>query len=142
VSLEELDTALGPGGGLRIVNHWATWCSGCVEELPELGRLHRTLGDRVQFLGLSWERFQTTVSMDQSLKDLAETMERHGLRWPTLVLNDGVKPETFFAQLELECQTVPQTWLVDDSGRVLFQVEAVLDAAAVDEIVSKVEALG
>ena len=33
-------------GKVRLVNLWATWCSPCLTELPELNRLQQTYGDQ------------------------------------------------------------------------------------------------
>ncbi len=40
-----------------IVNFWATWCKPCVEEMPDLQRLHEAYPD-VQFLGIGVDRAQ------------------------------------------------------------------------------------
>ena len=53
-----LQSALFKGGRPLLVNHWATWCDGCVEELPELVELHSQIADKVDFLGVSWDGFQ------------------------------------------------------------------------------------
>ena len=58
VELGELQALLGEGRGLRVVNHWATWCDPCVEELPLLADLHARLGERAAFLGVSWDLFE------------------------------------------------------------------------------------
>jgi thiol-disulfide isomerase/thioredoxin len=141
LGLNELKEHLAPGGGLRLVNHWATWCSSCVEELPELGRLHRAIGDRVRFIGVSWDRFQPGGSIEECRAAIGAMMTEHQLRWPTLVLDDTVRPSDFFEQLKMSCQTVPQSWLIDDDGVVLERLEVALDAEAVDALIARVEAL-
>ena len=140
--LDGLSTALGPGGGLRLVNHWATWCSGCVEELPELRRLYARVGQRVRFIGLSWDRFQAAGSMEDSQQEIRALMAKHDLPWSTLVLSDDVDPDGFFAHLEMTCQTVPQTWVVDDKGVVLERLEGVLGAEEVDALARRLEERG
>ena len=41
--LEQLAAHLGPNGGVRVVNHWATWCIPCIEEFGDLKDLHAGL---------------------------------------------------------------------------------------------------
>jgi cytochrome c biogenesis protein CcmG, thiol:disulfide interchange protein DsbE len=35
-----------------LVNIWASWCTPCQEETPDLVRAHATWGDRVRFIGV------------------------------------------------------------------------------------------
>ncbi|WP_417234566.1 redoxin domain-containing protein [Arthrobacter sp.] len=39
-------------GKYRVVNFWASTCTACVGEMPELEKAHRQLGDAVAFLGI------------------------------------------------------------------------------------------
>jgi peroxiredoxin len=56
-------------GRIVIVNFWATWCPPCVEELPSLERLHRTLSpEGVVVLG---------VSVDEDEAVLRQFVEQH-----------------------------------------------------------------
>ena len=133
--------ALGSGEGLRIVVHWATWCSGCIEEMPELHRLHAALGERVQFFGISWDRFQASGTIEDSQRAIRQQMVKHSLQWPTLLLSDAVRPESFFRELEMECQTVPQTWLIDNSGAIIERVTIALTKETTDDLIARVGAL-
>jgi len=36
-----------------VINFFASWCPNCIAEMPEFERVHRLLGDRVAFLGVS-----------------------------------------------------------------------------------------
>lgn len=38
---------------LRLVNVWATWCIPCVEEMPDLQLIQKTLGKDLQIVGIS-----------------------------------------------------------------------------------------
>ena len=35
-----------------VVNFWASWCSACIKEMPDLQQVYASAADRVQFLGL------------------------------------------------------------------------------------------
>ena len=141
VNLSALDSALGPGS-FRVVNHWATWCDGCVEEMPELARLKNVLGDCVEFFGISWDRFQPLDEMDATKSAIRHVMAQAGASWPTLVLDDSVVPEELFERWKMEVHTIPQTWLVDAKGNIVERVEHVMTASMVDELATKIRELG
>ena len=141
VNLSALASALGPGR-LRVVNHWATWCDGCVEEMPELARLQNALGDDVEFVGVSWDRFQPLEGMGATKSAIRDVMEQAGASWPTLVLDDSVVPEELFERWKMQVHTIPQTWVVDDRGMIVERVEHVMTAAMVDELATKIRELG
>src|SRR5690242_17181569 len=40
-------------GKVVLVNFWATWCPPCREEIPELLKLKKEYGDRLEIIGIS-----------------------------------------------------------------------------------------
>ena len=40
-------------GKVVVLNYWATWCIPCRSEIPEFNRVHKDLGQNVQFVGIS-----------------------------------------------------------------------------------------
>ena len=117
-----------------LVNHWATWCTGCVDELPALVDLrerHRVLLD---IIGVGWEGFQG-AGPDEQLRSVERVANEHGIDWPTLVF-DGAA-EVLFEGLGLEVHTIPQTHLYSADGELLASFHEALDEAAV----SRIEAL-
>src|SRR5690606_14476110 len=40
-----------------VVNFWATWCSPCLKEMPELSALH-TMREHVSVVGLAYEEIE------------------------------------------------------------------------------------
>jgi len=126
----------GPGK-LRLVNHWATWCEGCIQELHLLVDLHSELDSDVEFVGISWEGFEGGM-LGQDLIDEVRSYSRlHGLSWGSLLV-DAPPPE-FFDRLGMECHTVPQVWLVDTTGKVIHRVEKVLAAEDLQELQSLID---
>ena len=110
--------ACAPDGRLKLVNHWATWCDGCVEELPDLVRLHRDFGDRVDFVSVSWEAFSLHDSVGAAVAATEGACRESGIAWPNVVF-DGT-PEELFSGLELPDDKIPQTAVLDAAGRVVF----------------------
>jgi len=135
---DALKDAISGPGGLRLVNHWATWCDGCVEELPLLLELHERIGDRVEFIGVSWDGFQGSLSGEDLLEEVRSVSVEHGLLWESLVVD--MEPEGFFSALDLSCQTIPQVWLVNESGSVFFRLETVMNRAAMERLMGALTA--
>jgi thiol-disulfide isomerase/thioredoxin len=124
---------------LRLVNHWATWCDGCVEELPLLVALHGRIGEQVEFIGVSWDGFQGGLDSVSLIAEVARFSQQQGLPWESLVV--GLGPDALFDALEMRCHTVPQVWLIDAQGKIILRFEDVLTAADVAEIDERVKAM-
>ena len=122
-----------------LVNHWATWCEGCVEELPMLIALHSRIGDRVDFLGVSWDGFQGAGDAQQLCRWVESFALTQGLPWDSLLVD--AEPSELFARLAMECRTVPQLWLIDSMGEVVHRVEQILDEELLAELHRAVESL-
>ena len=135
-SLDELHAAVFGPGQLRLVNHWATWCSGCVDELSLLVALHEAVGSEVEFLGVSWEGFDGGLLGEDLLDEVQAASTIHGLRWPSLLIE--APPPEFFDRFNLDCQTIPQVWLVDGEGTVLHRIEQALEPIDVDDLKDRI----
>jgi cytochrome c biogenesis protein CcmG, thiol:disulfide interchange protein DsbE len=74
-----------------LINFWATWCTACVAEIPELIALQQELGDRVTILGVV----------------LDGVPDEHGLPGGEESAEDGGKPaQAFQTILEKVARTV------------------------------------
>jgi len=96
-------------GKVVVLNFWATWCPPCVEEMPSLERLHRTLGPE----GLA----VVAVSTDEDEAELRRFVSSHGLTVP--VLRD---PGGRIASGGYRTTGYPETFVLDRSGVVLEHV--------------------
>ena len=125
MDVAELKALLGPSSRTRIVNHWATWCDPCIEELPHLIALHRALGSSVEMLGISWDLFEGGV-----LKGAAQKVEAfsegQGLTWGSALVT--APPEVFFGALDIDWQRIPQTWIIAPDGTITRRIEGLIDA--------------
>jgi cytochrome c biogenesis protein CcmG, thiol:disulfide interchange protein DsbE len=92
-------------GQVVLVNFWATWCPPCVEEMPSLERLHRTLGpEGLVVLG---------VAVDHEDKTVQDFVTRHGVTFP--ILRD---PEAHIAAA-YRTTGYPETFLIGRDGTVM-----------------------
>jgi thiol-disulfide isomerase/thioredoxin len=127
--LAAIRAALVPRGRPLLVNHWATWCEGCVEELPALVALAARTRDRADFVGIGWELFSGWREPGPALAAVAEYAADEGLTWPTLVF-DG-EPEDLFAGLGLAVPHIPQTFLLAADGGTLLHFAGALGSAEI-----------
>ena len=114
-----------------IVNHWATWCDPCLEELPELRSLQSSLGDDVLLLGVGWDLFEGG-SPPQTLEKVAQFMEEHQLDYPCWVVSD--EPEVFFSTLALDWQKIPQTLVIAPNGQVVKNINGLITPVILAEL--------
>jgi phage shock protein E len=137
--LEQIELALGPASRPRLVIHWATWCEGCIEELPLLTQLHRRFRDQVDFVGLSWDGFQAGLEGPELLEQVRSVSSLHQLDWPSMVVT--AQAEALFSALKITVQTVPQIWLISADGEVQHRHEEVLTEEMLPTLILQLKAL-
>ncbi|HMJ74936.1 MAG TPA: redoxin domain-containing protein [Iamia sp.] len=122
---------LGGGDDVRIsdyrgqpvvVNFWASWCLACVEEMPDLQRVHESLGDQVAFLGVN-------------VRDAPEAATRMVAR--TGVTYDLVRDEDGALARALEVTTFPTTFLIDADGTIVDMARREISAERLCEKVNQ-----
>ena len=95
-------------GKVVMVHFWATWCPPCVEEMPMLEQLYRSLGS-TDFRILA-------VSVDEGgASAVAEFMQRNKLSIPAL-LDPGKSVAGLYGTFKF-----PETYIVDGRGIVKFK---------------------
>ena len=139
VGLVGLKMGLEPRGRPLIVNHWATWCDGCVRELPDLAVLRRDTKSLADFVAVGWEGFSGPGSPSDWIERVDSISREHGVDWSTMVF-EGT-PDELFEGLSVSKTTIPQTWVLDSSGRIVLQVHSELTLADIEAIKAKIEEL-
>jgi peroxiredoxin len=95
-------------GKVVMVHFWATWCPPCVEEMPTLEQLYRSLRARdVEILAVSVDEGGAGV--------VAAFMQRHGLSLPVL-LDPGRSIAGRYGTFKF-----PETYIVDRQGVVTYK---------------------
>ena len=95
-------------GKVVMVHFWATWCPPCVEEMPMIEQLYRSLGS-TDFKILA-------VSVDEGgAGAVAEFMQRNGLSLPAL-LDPGRSVAGLYGTFKF-----PETYILDRRGVVKYK---------------------
>lgn len=102
---------------LTMLNVWTTWCSPCIQEMPDLGEIGRELADQgVQLVGVVFDAVnEGTGEPDAERIELAKTIvEKTGADYQMIVpdeaLNEGVLGNIL---------GFPTTYFIDSEGNVV-----------------------
>jgi len=91
-----------------VVNFWATWCSPCLKEMPELSQLH-TNNETIEVIGLAYEEIEHAqmveflthhlvsypIAIIDPFAPLAEIAPPRGLPMTLLIAPNGVLMQQF-----------------------------------------------
>jgi thiol-disulfide isomerase/thioredoxin len=132
--LEAVQARLAPGGGMRVVNVWATWCQPCVDELPEFVALHAAqLHQGIQVIGISMDLAVPgdPTTIEARVRDF---LRNRGIGFENLLYTGNV--HSLLEAFDLP-GSIPCTLVIGDGGEILWrhegrttrdQVEAALSA--------------
>ena len=106
-------------GKIFIVHFWATWCPPCVDEIPALSRF--------------WDKYRTredvelyAISVDKDWKTIDDFMAKNPSTIP-LFHDPGAATAKRFGTTQY-----PETYIINDKGRVLFRVQGAVDWSDAD----------
>lgn len=91
-------------GNWVVVNYWATWCTPCIKEIPDLSAFAASRED-VRVIGLAYEEIE--------LDELRAFLERVPAGYPIAVIDVYNPPADFDTPRGL-----PLTFLLDPHGRI------------------------
>lgn len=111
-------------GKVTVLNIWATWCGPCRKEMPSLQVLHQKFQER----GLEVVGVNVDAPQADQLKRIQELTQRLGIDY-TILLD----PEQKFVRT-FRTIGVPQTLLIDRSGRILRHWRGAFDPMAADVV--------
>ncbi len=90
-----------------VVNFWATWCTPCLAEIPDLAALDKKRDD-VDVIGLAYEEIERL--------DMEAFLKKHPISYPMAVLDVYKPPADFDTPPGL-----PMTYLIAPDGKVAKQ---------------------
>lgn len=106
-------------GKVVLVHFWATWCPPCVEELPQLEKLYRSLqGKDLEILAVSVD--------DNADRSVTPFLAKHKVSFPVLFDPGGVVARKYGTI------KFPETYVLDRSGMVRFKVIGPLEWTSQD----------
>lgn len=108
----ELDQSMLQDHTLTMVNVWATFCTPCINEMPDLGTLAQEYEDQgVQIVGLVSDVLDMEGNLDPDQLDLArEIVDSTAADYTHLV------PSEDLYGLLYQISSVPTTFFVDETG--------------------------
>lgn len=104
---------------LTLVNVFATWCSPCVEEMPELEALRKEYADKGIKLGIVGVVMdtKTTSGVDEGAVERAQALAKNsGANFPFLMPDDGEMNGRLTG-----IQAYPETFFVDKDGNIVSE---------------------
>ncbi len=107
-------------GSWVLVNFFATWCAGCVNEHPELVELERWGAERGDLELVS-------VVFNDPVDRVEDFFAERGGTWP--VLNNPAVP------VDYQVAQIPETFLVSPAGQVVLHVEGEVAAREVIAVI-------
>ena len=96
-------------GKITVLSFWATWCSPCKKELDAIAEVYEDWQDEYDM-----ELVAITIDTRRALAKVSPMVETKG--WEYVVLSDVNQN----LQNALNFQTVPQTYLLDQAGNIVY----------------------
>jgi thiol-disulfide isomerase/thioredoxin len=138
VEADGLRAALVPNGKPLVVNHWATWCDPCADELPRLVRAAAGVADLGEFVGVSWDLFDHPGRPSAIARKVAQIADGAGVGYGNVLFTG--KPAELFEICGLDVELVPQTLVIATDGRVVWHKAGVIEHDDVFPLINAVKA--
>ena len=129
IELPDIEKKLRHGeewmGKVVVVNHWATWCPPCREEIPMLiDYQENRRGEGVQIIGIAHDMLDTTRGYGDQI----------GINYPSLVAITG-GADLLQSQGNQNAGALPYTAIFDRNGNLTTTRLGKLTAQELDELV-------
>ena len=105
-----------------VVNFWATWCSPCLKEMPELSALD-AMREHVEVIGLAYE--------DIDVAAMREFLDSHPVVYPIAIVDVYDPPADFATPRGL-----PMTYLIAPDGKVAERFLGPVTATDIEQVIA------
>lgn len=101
---------------LTMVNVFTTWCTPCINEIPDLQKLQENMKDQnVQVVGIVLDGIGSDGKADKEAVEKAKLLaERTGASYPFLIPDSG-----YMNGRLANIEAVPETFFVDKNGNIV-----------------------
>ena len=101
---------------LTMVNVFATWCSPCIREIPDLQKLRDEMADQgVNVVGIVLYGVDISGNVDEEAVEKAKILaEETGAVYPFLIPD-----EEYLNGILFDVEAVPKTFFVDKNGNIV-----------------------
>lgn len=100
---------------LTMVNVFATWCSPCVQEIPDLAEIQKEMKDKgINIVGVVTDTMDQTGENQEALEKAKLIRERSKAEYPFLIPDQS----NFNGRLS-GIQAFPETFFVDKKGQIV-----------------------
>lgn len=106
-----------------IINFWATWCTPCLREIPELSWFYDKYRTQATVVGINYETIKT--------RNLKNFIYKHKINYPVLRL--GQKPLAPFEPL----LGLPSTFFVSPEGDYVARHIGPVTARDIERVIGK-----
>ncbi|GAC1449808.1 MAG: hypothetical protein NVSMB9_33870 [Isosphaeraceae bacterium] len=96
-------------GRYVLLDYWATWCTPCVAELPDLKEVHAAFGNDKRFVMIG-------LSLDEETDAPRKFVTERGIPWVQVSLGSG--SDNSVAR-DYGVQSIPATFLIGPDGKVI-----------------------
>ena len=97
---------------LTMVNIWATFCSPCIREMPDLAQLQTEFGDSFQIVGIVVDAGDRNgMILPHKIAEAASIIEATGAKYLHLLPSASLN-KAYLSNV----QTVPETIFIDENG--------------------------
>lgn len=96
---------------VTVVNVWATYCSPCIREMPDLAEWQKSMPKNMQIIGIVCD-----VQSTDNVKGIAHAktiLQNAGVTFKNIIANQSLSP------ILNQVQFVPTTFLVDKNGNIV-----------------------
>ncbi len=101
---------------LTLVNAMGTWCTPCVQEMPELEKLYQSMQEKgVGVVGIITDTIGVDGALDETALETAKQLaDQTGVTYPLLVPDSG-----WLNGRLANMDTFPESFFVDENGNIV-----------------------